>query len=157
DQARTLLRKSPERVLVKEHNLENEGRVRFDEDARRWRFEGGSGFDVKTYLPKLKAAEGEAQRHYELRLYVSATDNNAETGPRKGPGRGPFTFLVVSENELIAEISKQELKLYNLLKEAVDTLDGRKASLEADLIKLDSAQPDLNLLAVRSDQAHKAV
>ncbi len=170
DRALALLTRAPERTLVREHQLDSEGRIRFDEETKRWRFENGNGFDIKTYLPKLKAPTGETQRHYELHVFVSATDNNVETGPTKGPTRGPFVFLVVSENELLAEISKQERKLYNLLKEAVDNLDGRKTTLEADLLRLDSVQfadlegqklkettTYLGALAVRSEQARKAI
>ena len=69
--------------------------------------------------------------------------------------KGPFVFLVVSENELLAEIIKQEQKLYNLFKEAVDGLDMRKKQLELEIGKLSGSNPDLVFMAVRADQARK--
>ncbi len=139
-----LLKKQPELAIVREHALDKE-----------------AGFDVRKYLPKVKALKGETQKHYELRLFVTATDNNIETGPTKAPPKGPFPFLIVSENELIAEIIKQERKLYNLLKEAVDNLEGRKTTLDAEMLKLGSPQPDFGLVfglvSARADLARKAV
>jgi hypothetical protein len=139
-----LLKKQPEQAIIREHSLDKE-----------------AGFDVRKYLPKVKALKGETQKHYELRLFVTATDNNVETGPTVAPPKGPFTFLIISENELIAEIIKQERKLYALLKEAVDNLEGRKTTLDAEMLKLGSPQPDFGLVyglvSARADLAKKAV
>ncbi len=139
DRVVTLLSKKPAQALLKEHSLAPEG------------------FDVKDYLPKLRASSGELQRHYELHLYVSATDNNVETGPTTAPPRGPFVFLIVSENELLAEIVKQEQKLYELLREKVDELDRRRGSLGDEVLKLGSPQPQWKVIAARADQARTAL
>lgn len=70
--------------------------------------------------------EKAVQPHYVLRLWLSATDNNIETGPRIGLSREKFTFIVVSEYELLAEIAKEEDGLRIKLEEAVGKLkDGR--------------------------------
>src|SRR5207249_8164176 len=70
--------------------------------------------------------EKAVQPHYVMRLWLSATDNNIETGPRVGLSREKFTFLVVSEYELLAEIAKEEDGLRVKLEEAVGRLkDGR--------------------------------
>ncbi len=137
-----LLKKQPERNLIREHALDQDRRDRFD---------------VAVRLPGVKASGSEEQKHYELHLFVTATDNNLETGPGKAPPKGPFVFLVVSQNELIAEIIKQERKLYNLLKESVDNLEARQTTLNAELLRLDSPQPELSLVAARADLARKAV
>jgi hypothetical protein len=135
-----LLKKQPEKALIREHPLDQE-----------------AGFDVRAHLPRLKAIGSETQKHYELHLFVSATDNNVETVPGKAPRKGPFVFLVVSEHELIAEIIKQERKLHKLLREAVDGLEGRQTTLNAELLRLDSPQPELSFVAARADLARKAV
>jgi hypothetical protein len=135
-----LLKKQPEKMLIREHPLNQE-----------------AGFDVRKHLPAIKATGRDTQKHYELRLFLTATDNNVETGPGKAVPKGPFLFLVVSENELIAEIIKQERKLYNLLKESVDNLEGRKTTLDGELLSVTSPGRDLSLVAARADLAKKAV
>ncbi|MCI0457402.1 MAG: hypothetical protein L0Z62_10575 [Gemmataceae bacterium] len=155
--ARELLKRDPEAALLKEYQLENEGRVRFDEERRKWFYEGVGGFDVGAFLPRLLAPGNKEQKHYELHVSIAATDNNVETGPTKGPVRGPFVFLVVSENELLTEISKQERRLWLLLNEAIEELDRRKTHLAAEVSKFEVPMPDLNHIAVRADQARKAV
>jgi hypothetical protein len=83
--------------------------------------------------------EKAVQSHYVLRLWLLATDNNIETGPRTGQSREKFTFLVVSEYELLAEIAKEEDGLRVKLEEAVGRLkDGRT--------KLDRVRQELPLL-----------
>lgn len=80
--------------------------------------------------------EKAVQPHYVLRLWLLATDNNIETGPRAGQSREKFTFVVVSEYELLAEIAKEEEGLRLKLEEAVERLkDGR--------IKLDRVRQEL--------------
>ena len=83
--------------------------------------------------------EKAVQPHYVMRLWLSATDNNIETGPRVGLRREQFTFLVVSEYELLAEIAKEEDGLRVKLEEAVGRLkDGR--------LKLDRIRQELPAL-----------
>jgi len=83
--------------------------------------------------------EKAVQPHYVLRLWLLATDNNIETGPRTGQSREKFTFLVVSEYELLAEIAKEEDGLRVKLEEAVGRLkDGRT--------KLDRVRQELPML-----------
>jgi hypothetical protein len=83
--------------------------------------------------------EKAVQPHYVLRLWLSATDNNIDTGPRTGQSKEKFTFIVVSEFELLAEIAKEEDGLRVKLEEAVGRLkDGR--------IKLDRVRQELPAL-----------
>jgi hypothetical protein len=95
-------------------------------------------FDVESL--NLKTTDEKAvQPHYVVRLWLTATDNNIETGPRVGLSREKFTFLVVSEYELLAEIGKEEDGLRVKLEEAVGRLkDGR--------IKLDRIRQELPTL-----------
>jgi hypothetical protein len=137
-----LLKKRPETMLLREYLLENE-----------------NGFDVQAHLPAIKAGDGEKQKHYELHLYVVATDNNVETGPTKGPEKGPFVFLVVSERELLAEMIRQEKQLHDLLKKAVDELDDARTEMDTELsLRLTgTGDPRLDNIAARVDTSRKAV
>jgi hypothetical protein len=141
-----LLGKQPEALLVKDYNLDQE-----------------AGFDVRTRLATIKALPGETQKHYELQLLLTAVDNNVETGTSKRGGGteatpvGPFTFLVVSEDELNAEILRQERKLHGLLKDSVDQLKGRKITLDAEIANLAQPGPNLPATLARVDQTRKSL
>src|SRR5207237_8222476 len=68
-----------------------------------------SGFDLQKIPQKLKIDEDkEIQPRYKMQLWVEATDNDIESGKHVGATREKFTFLLVSETELLAEISKEE-------------------------------------------------
>jgi hypothetical protein len=80
--------------------------------------------------------EKASQPHYRLRLWLLATDTNLDTGPRVGQSKEKFTFIVVSENELLVEIAKEEEGLHLKMEEAVNRLkDGR--------VKLDRVRKEL--------------
>ncbi|HYT93917.1 MAG TPA: hypothetical protein VEL76_34680 [Gemmataceae bacterium] len=147
EQVKQLLNKQPETALIREWSLDRGGRL-LDKEA----------FDVQKYLPKLKAGSGESQqRHYEVHVFLTATDNNIETGPTTAPPKGPFVFLVISEDELLVEIYKQERKLYALLKEAWDGMKASKGALELEVSKLSTPNPDMVFMTVRADNARKSV
>jgi hypothetical protein len=79
----------------------------------------------------LKVADDMAvQPHYRLNVGVAAIDNNIETGPGRGMSKERFTFIVVSENELLAEIAKEEEGLHFKLEEAVNRLKDGKIKLD---------------------------
>lgn len=90
----------------------------------------------------LESADPQVQRRYRLRLRVVATDNDAETGPHESPLRERFTILVVSEEELLAEIAKEEEGLYVKLKDTVDGLKEARAKLEAVIKDLPGLKPE---------------
>jgi hypothetical protein len=99
-----------------------------------------------------------AQPHYRLRLSVTATDNNVETGPRVGQSKEKFTFLVVSENELLAEIAKEEEGLHVKLEEALNRLKDAKIKLDKVAQELPEAKPDeLSPLARRTEELQEAI
>jgi hypothetical protein len=52
--------------------------------------------------------EKKPQPRYRLRIDLTAIDTDVETGPHTARGKESFTFLVVSENELLAEVAKEE-------------------------------------------------
>jgi hypothetical protein len=142
DLLQKLKQKPPERGLFKEYSLK-------DED----------GFDVKRYLPKIKVEDPkkEAQLHYLVRLSVTATDNNVETGPSTGRNKAPFTFLVVSENELLAQIFIEEETLRERLEKVLTKLKKAQVSTSEQTAKLSVPDSDLTLVAIRADEVRKAL
>ena len=54
------------------------------------------------------ADPGEVQPRFRMEVNVVATDANVETGPKQGRNLEPIRLLVVSEADLLAEISKDE-------------------------------------------------
>ena len=84
------------------------------------------------------------QPRYHLQLWVVATDNDIESGPHEGRSRETFPFLVVSEEELLAEIAKEEEALHIKLEEVLNKLvEGRS--------KLDQVNQGLNVVKKADD------
>jgi hypothetical protein len=137
-----LKQKPPHRGLFKEHLLKEE-----------------DGFDFKRYLPtlKVKDATKEAQLHYRVRLSVSATDNNVETGPGIGRNKAPFTYLVVSEMELLSQIFLEEEILRERLEKVVFKLKNARTFTNEQISKLSTPDFDLSLIALRVDEVRKAL
>ena len=130
------------------------------------------GFDLRLLLPKLKAdAKAEGQLHYLVKVSVLATDNNVETGKpfedEKGRtfkgnstrSKSPLQFLVVSENELLAQVALEEESLHDLLEKAYDKLKLARALTEEQAGKLNDAkdEKEMPLVALRLDEARKAI
>jgi hypothetical protein len=114
-------------------------------------------FDLRDRLPDLKVRdEQQLQPRYRLRVTVTATDNNVETGPGVGPNKEPpFTVLVVSEAELLVEIAKEEQNLHFKLEDTVGRL--RDARLRLDKVgeqlrDADLAPEQLQTMAVRAQE-----
>ena len=76
------------------------------------------------------ASESELQPRYRVRIWVEAQDTNVETGPGKGQSKEKFTLLIVSENELLAEIAKEEEGYSAKLDEALNRLKDARLKLE---------------------------
>jgi hypothetical protein len=121
------------------------------------------GFDLRKYLASLKVSDPtrEAQLHYRVQLFVAATDNNVETG--SGPegtrvlSKIPVTLLVVSENELLARLFLDEEQLRQRLEKAVERLETSRSILDDQITKLQSPQPRLGLVSIRTDEVRKNV
>jgi hypothetical protein len=82
-------------------------------------------FNVRALDLEPKKA-GEVQQRFRIDLVIEATDTNYDTGPKKGRNLEPLKFLVVSEADLLAEISKEEVKLADKLDEALTKLAAAK-------------------------------
>lgn len=82
------------------------------------------------------------QPRYRMRLWVIAADSNVETGPNTGKSKEQFNVLIVSENELIAEIAKEESALYIKLEETVNRLKDARLKLEKVISDLPTLKED---------------
>jgi hypothetical protein len=117
-------------------------------------------------LDQVKNAEGRplkvedkdsAQPRYRMQLWIEAVDTDVETGKEvlktakgveyrgnRGRSRETLTFIVVPENELLAEIAKEEDTLYiklgeqiKRLKDGLDKLDDLKRDLTAEKLNVE--------------------
>jgi hypothetical protein len=130
-------------------------------------------FDLGRYLPKLKTTDPgrEGQLHYLLRLAVVATDNNIDTGTPYRDENGQsswgnstrtksFHFLVVSENELLAQIALEEEVLYERLEKVLEKIKSGLTTLDEQIRKVSGKdnKTDLSLVSIRvNDVRGKAV
>ncbi len=88
-------------------------------------------FDIRKALPALAVPATEIQPRYRIDLNVLATDTNVENagGPKTGTNPEPVRLLVVSEADLLAEISKEEEALTLTLDKALAALRNARANL----------------------------
>jgi hypothetical protein len=135
-----LTEKLESRPRFKEHSLKDE-----------------EGFDLRLNIPRLKPKEAkDAQQLYFLRLSITATDNNVETGPSTSRTKAPFFFIVVSENDLLVQIAFEEEAVSERLEKAREKLNSAKISVSEQMAKLPTGG-DLSLVAIRADEIRKAV
>ena len=93
---------------------------------------------------------GEIQPRYAVMVNVVATDVNVLTGPKQGRNLEPVRLTVVSEADLLAEITKDEESIAARFDEALKRLREAQVKLTQQAEKLASTNlpPDL-LLAAR--------
>lgn len=92
-------------------------------------------FDVEK-LGLKPTEENAPQPKFRLRIWVQAQDTNVETGPNHGQSKEKFTLLIVSENELLNEIGKEEEGLNGKLEDAVNKLKDARIKLEKVMLDL---------------------
>lgn len=89
--------------------------------------------DLLEQVKEFQAGGSETIRpRFRMRLTVTATDNNIETGPRSGQSTPTFTFLVVPNEELMAQMNVDE----EALSYKLDTLIGKMTDVRADIEKI---------------------
>ncbi|MBI2804841.1 MAG: hypothetical protein HYX68_07665 [Planctomycetes bacterium] len=143
--------------------------------ARGWEFDfkdRREAFDVKEVLPALRAVDPDkiGQMHYHLQIAVQATDNNVETGPgyrgptgktlrgttKKNPN-GFINFLVISENELLAQIALEEETLLEKLQSAKEKVDASIVSLLEQQSKVRDPKTDMETVLHRMNEIRTAL
>jgi hypothetical protein len=119
------------------------------------------GFDLAAHLGGIRVTDPNAvQPRYRMRLWLVASDNNIETGPRTSRSKETFTVLVVSETELLAEVAKDEENLHAKLERAFNKiLDGKNKLQQRVLDELSSLTKaeQLRPMAGRSDEIVRIV
>ncbi|MCI0681278.1 MAG: hypothetical protein L0Y71_04170 [Gemmataceae bacterium] len=136
-----LLERPSARPRLKEHYLKEE-----------------DGFDLRLHLERLKPQDTikEQQKLYFLRLSIAAADNNIETGPATSRTKAPFFFLVIAENDLLAQVALEEEVLGERLDKILQKLAEAQTSVNEQISKLQQGG-DLSLIAIRADDIRKTV
>lgn len=102
--------------------------------------------------------DSQVQPRYRLRLEIAAVDGNVETGPGTGTSKEKFTIQLVSENELLSEIAKEEESLHVKLEDAVNKLKEGRAKLEQVLQELPTLKGDeFSPLTRRAEELQETV
>jgi hypothetical protein len=116
------------------------------------------GLDLRDRMPDLKVKEqSQIQPRYRMRLTITATDNNVETGPGVGQNKEPpFTVLVVDESELLIEIAKEEQNLHFKMEDTVTRLRDARLRLEKMAEELPALpDPQLGTMAIRAQEVQE--
>ncbi|HZZ81522.1 MAG TPA: hypothetical protein VFE62_23675, partial [Gemmataceae bacterium] len=141
--------------------------------AQQWEFDfkEDDGFDVRRQLPDLKAVnvEKSGQQHYYLQIAIQAVDNNIETGKhvdekgqtqlgaKKTNRNGYISFLVISENELLTQISLEEETLTEKLESAKEKVDASLVSLKDQMGKVADPKADMENVLIRMNEIRTAI
>lgn len=117
EQLQTKLRETPaQNVMIRQYDIK---------PNLEW-------LDLLEQVKDLQVGANDTIRpRFRMRLTVSATDNNVETGPRTGQNKETFTFLVVPHEELMGEMNKDE----EALSYKLDDLIRKMADVRADIEK----------------------
>src|SRR5205085_134228 len=115
--------------------------------------------DFPLRAARLKADEGAAQPRYRVQLWVEATDTDLDGDksgrPHTSPSKEKFTFIVVSETELLAEIAKEEEQLHVKLEDTLNRLLETEAKLiqvNVDLSAPNVKKDNLGPMSARCDE-----
>jgi hypothetical protein len=144
--------------------------------AQTWDFDfkEDDGFDVRKHLPELKTVDLEktahaGQQHYYLQIAVQAVDNNVETGShlddkgdekrgnKKSNRNGYIGFLIISENELLTQISLEEESLSEKLEGAKQKVDDGIISLKEQIGKVADPKTDMDNVLNRMNEIRTAL
>ncbi|MFL5342228.1 MAG: hypothetical protein ACJ8F7_18940 [Gemmataceae bacterium] len=116
--------------------------------------------DLRERLEALSKSQSETIRpRYKLRLTVTATDNNVETGPRAGQNKETFTFLVVPYEELLGEMAKDEEAVGGKMTELVGKMDEVRAGIQKVLERMpaEAGNDEFRSVASRMVELEEAV
>ncbi len=139
----------PYRALVNEFEIRPDEWQRAEEDPL--------GCDFPLWKMNLKVTDPRlTQPRYQMELQLEAVDNDLDGAqPHVKVSEEKFTFIVVSENELLVEVAKEEEKLYGDLDGALNKILESEAKLiqvNLDLSGERLKAEDLGPMSVRCDQ-----
>jgi hypothetical protein len=121
-------------------------------EAFKWTIDGDY-FDVKAL--GLEVPEGDVQPRYMIELNVRATDTNVDTGPKVSSNPEPMRLLVVSQGDLLVEISKDEEALGVKVDEALKKLEAARRKYE--FVRSKNGQPAMDEVDVVKVRARDAM
>jgi hypothetical protein len=132
------------------------------------RAEEEPGWDFAVWKANLKAPEGVTQGRYRMQMWVEAVDTDVDSErdkeghprPHVAPSKEKFNFIVVSETELLAEVGRDEEKLFEELQKVVNDLVESEARLIQTTLDLNSAslkEQDLGPMSVRTEQTDRVM
>jgi hypothetical protein len=118
--------------------------------------------DFPLASANLAASEGKTQLRYRVTLWVEATDNDLDStkerdgvaGPKIGTSKERYPLLVVSDDDLIVEIAKDEEKLSTDMSIMFDKLldiQSKLATINLDLGGGDLKPENLGPMSVRTE------
>jgi hypothetical protein len=119
-----------------------------------------TSFDVKPLNLEVPKGSGEPQPRYKMQIWVEAVDNNIETGPSKSLVKERLPFLIVSEDELLTEIGKEEEVEYGKLSEVVTLLkqsQEKMSTIKNDLIGSNLRAEAFGPMSVRIEELETAL
>jgi hypothetical protein len=157
EQHLALAQKLPFRTLVNEFTIQPDKWDRAETDPL--------GCDFPLWKENLKVTDPKlTQPRYLMDLRVEAVDTDIDGTPAGEPHVKPsdehFPFVIVSETELLAEIAKEEEKLYVDLESAFTKLLETEAKLGQVVLDLSSERvkaEDLGPMSVRCEQIVEAL
>jgi hypothetical protein len=153
--------KEPYRQLLRNFALKPDEWLRAEEDPL--------GCDFALWKLNLKVPdERQSQPRYRMELWLEAVDNDLDSDkdmdgrprPHLSPSGEKFTFVLVSENELLTEIAKEEEVLYAKLDEVFGKVQENQSRLAQAAVDLSSASvkvENLGALSARADQIGEAL
>jgi len=139
--------KLPHRVLVKDFTVKPDTWNNAEADALEC--------DFPLWTLKLKEIEArKTQARYRLTLWMEAVDTDLESDreadgtprPHTSRSKESFTFQVVSETELLAEISKEEELLHLKLEDVFNQLLEKEAVLSQGTLDLNDRKVEGKIL-----------
>jgi hypothetical protein len=105
-------------------------------------------FDLQPLGMQVSDPQQNRQPRYRVQVWVDAVDTDVETGPHRARSKESFVFIVVSENELLTEMAREQETQHIKLEDATEVL--RKA-----LTKMDQAVLDLKPDKLKADDLPK--
>jgi hypothetical protein len=118
------------------------------------------GLDLRDRLPELERSKINVtiQPRYRVRLTVVATDNNVDTGPRQGQNKETFTFQIVTNEEVLAEIAREEEGISQKMRELLDRMHDVRTRIDKVLETMPVAgSEDYRPLASRAAELEEQV
>lgn len=119
--------------------------------------DAGEFFDVGRLGLKVRDPNA-VQPHYYVDLNVVGADNDIETGPHHSQNKERYRLLVVSEEDLVAEIAVEENELHRKLSEKLEQLRDARSKLDTIAREMPGLKPDqFTPMVRRTEEVDEAI